>query len=285
MSKQPFKYAISDFSGSNVYIVHKTVQIDYKLHWHECCELEIILSGDGTQILNGVSYPLRSGEVYMLTPADCHSIHVEEPLEIIGIMFEDKIISQTLYERVLTRETLGLNLTANMSGRHFVAMMGLVDALLCVYKKDKTDTASDSDTDFNYMYIGHIIDCLIIELLRNCRSDDRGLYKSPIGTAILYLHSHFTENITLDTLAKVTHLSRNYFSELFKQSTGRTFKGYLIDLRMKNACRLLANTEMSVTDVCFSCGFESFSNFMRTFKSKFNTSPLKFRAENRIERE
>ena len=47
---------------------------------------------------------------------------------------------------------------------------------------------------------------------------------------------------------------------------------------MRNACRLLANTDMSVTDVCFSCGFESFSNFMRTFKARVGSTPLGFRA-------
>ena len=88
--------------------------------------------------------------------------------------------------------------------------------------------------------------------------------------------------MTLDTLAALTHLSRNYFSELFSSSTGRTFKSYLIDLRLRQACRLLANTDMSVTDVCYASGFDSFSNFMRTFKSRHKVTPLKFREDNRV---
>ncbi|MCI8387620.1 MAG: AraC family transcriptional regulator [Clostridiales bacterium] len=275
MSKQPFIYAISDFSNGNIVVRHKLIENDYRMHWHNCCELELILSGRGEQVLNDSTYPLRSGELYMLTPADCHSIHVDEPLDVIGIMFEDKLISQNLYERILTNETLGINLRTNLSGKNFNIVQSLFDALIC------EDGRKSGEYEFENMYIGHLIDCLIIELLRSLQRGEGVIEKSPIGTAILYLHSHFTENVTLDTLAGVTHLSRNYFSEMFRSYTRRTFKSYLIDLRMKNACRLLANTEMSITDVCFACGFDSFSNFMRTFKSRYGTSPLKFRAENR----
>ena len=276
MSNQPFKYLLSDFSGGDVVFRRKLVESDYRMHWHDCCELELILSGSGIQRLNGVDYELSGGVIYLLTQADCHSIHVREPLDVAGIMFDDSIISERLYERILAYETLGKNLCARLCGRSFKAAMGLLDALV---------GESGRGGDFGDMYIGHIIDCLIIELLRSCTSGGAAIEKSPIGRAVLYLHRHFAEDITLDTLANLTHLSRSYFSELFRDSTGHTFKGYLIDLRMRNACRLLANTDMSVTDICYACGFESFSNFMRTFKARLGKTPLGFRSEYRRPRE
>lgn len=275
MTKQPEKYSIDDFGAGSIAIRHKLIDRDYRQHWHECCELEMILSGRGSQILNGVGYPLSKGEIYMLTPADCHSIHVDEPLDIIGIMFDERMITPSVYEQILTHETMGANLTANFAGRSFTAAKALLDALIA----GTQDTAVPDGNE--YMYMCHIIDCLLIQLLRCFRSDGRKAGKSPVGTAILYLHSHYMEDLTLDEVAGITHLSRNYFSELFRESTGKTFKSYLIDLRMRAACRMLANSDMSVTDICFACGFESFSNFMRTFKSRFGVSPLKFRQDNR----
>lgn len=269
MSNQPIKYSLSDFSRGDIVFRRKLVESDYRMHWHDCCELEVILSGSGIQRLNGVDYELSSGSIYLLTQADWHSIQVHEPLDVAGIMFDDNIISERLYERVLTYETLNKNLCSKLSGAGFRSVMGLLDALM---------GESGRGGDFGDMYACHIIECLIIEVLRCHVSSGAAIEKSPVSRAVLYLHRHFSEDITLDTLANLTHLSRSYFSELFRNATGHTFKSYLIDLRMRNACRLLANTDMSVTDVCFSCGFESFSNFMRTFKARIGSTPLGFRA-------
>ena len=54
MTKQPEKYSIDDFGTGSIAIRHKLIDRDYRQHWHECCELEMILSGRGSQILNGV---------------------------------------------------------------------------------------------------------------------------------------------------------------------------------------------------------------------------------------
>lgn len=279
MIKAPLQYCISDFSGKNILIRHKLVDRDFRLHWHQCCEIEFVLSGKGSQLLNNTSYEMSPGTLYMLTPADCHSIEVIEPIDIVGIMFEDKLISRTIYERILTLETLGSNLNAKLEGQSLSAVNGFFGALL---GEDRIISTDASENAFGELYVSHLIDCILVELLRSCPEAANGIDKSQIGTAILYLHSHYTETITLDTLAALTHLSRNYFSELFSASTGTSFKSYLIELRLRHARRLLANTDMSVTDICYSSGFDSFSNFMRTFKNKFGQTPLRFRAENSV---
>lgn len=278
MTKQPFKYSISDFSGKSISVKQKQVASDYRLHWHNCCELELIIEGCGSQVLNDTEYELSPGTLYLLTQADCHSIRVKEPLTVLGIMFEEKLISQPIYERILTLETKGQNLTALLSDSGFLAARAFMSALM---KEDARSERDFSESEFGGMYVNHMIDCLLIELLRSCepsRNDSAVARADSLGSAILYLHSHFDEAVTLDRLAEITHLSRSYFSELFKQSTGSTFKGYLINLRLRNACRLLANTDMSVTDVCYESGFQSFSNFMRTFKTQYGMTPLAFRS-------
>lgn len=277
----PLQYAISDFSTKNISIQKKRIEGNYRLHWHHCCEIEFVISGKGSQILNGTEYKLLPGTIYMLTPADCHSVRIDEPIEIAGIMFEDKLISRTIYERILTLETMGVDLTTRLEGEARRTAAGFFDALMCengIFSNDM------SENEFGDLYVSHLIDCLLIELLRHCGKNANRIDKSPIGTAILYLHSHYFETVTLDTLAALTHLSRNYFSELFRASTGSTFKKYLIELRLRQACRLLANTDMSVTDVCYASGFDSFSNFMRTFKGRYKITPLGFREENRIKK-
>lgn len=165
MIKAPLQYCISDFSGKNISIKHKLVEGDFRLHWHQCCEIEFILAGKGSQLLNNTRYDMSPGTLYMLTPADCHSIEVVEPIEIVGIMFEDKLISRTIYERLLTFETLGLNLNARLEGQSLAAVNGFFSALLGEDRLFATDT---SENTFGDLYVSHLIDCILIELLRSC---------------------------------------------------------------------------------------------------------------------
>ena len=270
--KIPIKYAIPGSKNPSFSAVRKSVSSSYSLHWHYCCEIEFILGGRGSQILNGTKYDLLPGTVYMLTPADCHSVEAYETLDIAGIMFEEKLVSKSLYEKILTFETLGRDLCTRLSGRSFTSVNSFVGSLLA-------ENVREPD-EFSDIYISHLLDCILVELLRNGPSAPPGIEKSQISAAILYLHSHYTENVTLDTLAAVCHLSRNYLSELFKASTGSTFKSYLIELRLRHACRLLASTDMTVTDICYASGFDTFSNFMRRFRARFGQTPLDFRAGN-----
>ena len=277
--KQQFKYSISDFTPGSISVKRKRVDADYRLHWHDCCEAELITGGSGAQILNGNEYPLRPGDLYMLTPADCHSIKVYEPLTIVGAMFEERYISPAIYERILTRETLGLDTIARLDETHARITERLFDAL-----RQEHEASPDGMTELGELYAGRLLDCILSDLLRGCSDDTHSAAKSQIGQTVLFIHSHYSEHITLTDVAERAHLSAGYFSEVFKNATGQTFKSYLTGLRMRNACRMLANTDMSVTDICYACGFESFSNFMRAFKKYNQISPLRFRMENQSEK-
>jgi len=271
------------FKVKRIDVIRKFVDEEgCRKHWHDGCEIELVISGSGTHTINGVRHTIRPGDFYLLTPCDCHSYDVPEQTELYGMMFEDKYITPRIYERILAGKSRGIDHFVNLDEAHRVTVERLFMALIDEYNR----LEPDADTALFDEYAAHIIGCLMLQLL-NCFEGDvenSFLKESQISAAILFIHRHLGEPITLADAANTVHLSTGYFCELFKNSTGQNFKSYLIDLRMRNACRLLANTDMSVTDICFDCGFESFSNFMRTFKARYGTSPLKFRASYKSEK-
>ncbi len=269
---------------------HKEIDVTRKFvdpegcrkHWHDCCEVELVISGKGTHTVNGTKHEIKVGDFYLLTPCDCHNYSIEEPTELYGIMFEDKYVSPGIYERILTGKSQGIDHFVNLDEVRRETVERLFLSLIDEF--DRLDGSRDMPLFDEYA--ARIVDCLMIQMLRAYESESEqpaGIGDSHISAAILYIHRHSGEAISLTDVANEVHLSSGYFSELFKNATGQNFKSYLIDLRMRNACRLLANTELSVTDICFECGFESFSNFMRTFKARYGISPLKFRASNKSE--
>lgn len=78
-----------------------------------------------------------------------------------------------------------------------------------------------------------------------------------IKKAIKYITMNFGRQITLEEVASYVHLSPSYFSNIFKQSTGSTFKEFLNMIRIEESKRLLSNTDYSIIDIAVATGFES----------------------------
>jgi len=92
-----------------------------------------------------------------------------------------------------------------------------------------------------------------------------------------YLTTHFAEEIRLSQLAKLVGMSEASFSRFFKLRTGKSFTDYLTDIRLGSAIRLLVDSEQSIAEICFKCGFNNISNFNRIFKKSKGCTPKEFR--------
>lgn len=96
-----------------------------------------------------------------------------------------------------------------------------------------------------------------------------------------YINDNFCDNITLDTIAQATDLSRYYISHLFKELMNTTFVNYLNELRLNRAAMLLTTTDTPIIEIAGLSGFNNISNFNRAFKMYYDTTPSKYRKSER----
>ena len=92
-----------------------------------------------------------------------------------------------------------------------------------------------------------------------------------------YIYNHYSERLILEDVAKKFNLSRSYLSKKFKSVTGFGFKEYIINVRIQHACELLLNTNKSITDIAFECGFNDSNYFGDAFRRTKGISPNKYR--------
>lgn len=92
-----------------------------------------------------------------------------------------------------------------------------------------------------------------------------------------YVYENFHRHITLSDTALKFHISRSYLSKKFKAVTGFGFKEYLINIRIQNACRMLLETNRSITDISLSCGFNDSNYFGDAFRHVKGVSPNHYR--------
>ena len=98
-----------------------------------------------------------------------------------------------------------------------------------------------------------------------------------IKKAVQYISKNYVNNLTLELVANQVHLNPTYFSTLFKQSTGSSFKEYLNMVRVEESKRLLSNTDYSLIDIAVATGFEDQSYFTKVFKKYTGLTPKQFR--------
>jgi AraC-like DNA-binding protein len=98
-----------------------------------------------------------------------------------------------------------------------------------------------------------------------------------IWKARKYIEEHADEELSLTEVAKVVNMNANYLSENFKQVTGMNFVAYIARTRFANACHLLRNSNLRVSEIAFAAGFQSLSQFNRVFRRLSGKTPTEYR--------
>ncbi|AFH61384.1 helix-turn-helix domain-containing protein [Paenibacillus caseinilyticus] len=112
-------------------------------------------------------------------------------------------------------------------------------------------------------------------------ADELSPVQRKVTDIVRHLNQHYGESLQLDTVARQFYISKSHLSRVFKEVTGFGFTEYVNITRIKEAERLLAETDWSITRVSEHCGFDNFSHFGKMFKKLSGLSPRAYRKLNR----
>lgn len=98
-----------------------------------------------------------------------------------------------------------------------------------------------------------------------------------INRVCSYALENYKNEITLEEIASISHLSVTSFCRYFKAMTKKTFYDFLIEIRISHACRMLVEDRLPTELICFECGFNNVSNFYRHFRKITGFTPLEYK--------
>lgn len=101
--------------------------------------------------------------------------------------------------------------------------------------------------------------------------------KKDVNKALEYIEQHYAENLSLNVLANEVHMNPYYFSSFFKKSTGKNFKDYVNQVRLKHAVELLLNTDQKVYEIAMEVGFGDARAFNDAFQKAYGETPTGYR--------
>jgi AraC-like DNA-binding protein len=102
---------------------------------------------------------------------------------------------------------------------------------------------------------------------------------SKIDSIYKHINDHFKEHISLKEISDVASMTVPAFCRYFKKVTGKTFTKLVNEYRVVHATKLLSESQMSITDIAYECGFNNFSHFNKLFKEITGKSASKYRGE------
>lgn len=135
------------------------------------------------------------------------------------------------------------------------------------------------------LYIESLANVLAVHLLRQYAGPkprlplyEGGLSERQLLQVLDYITEHLSQDIKLADLAQLLNMSQFHFSHLFKQSIGKAPYQYLLQQRIERAKQLLKQTDQSIIDIAFLCGFNSHSHLSKQFRQLTGMTPTAYRA-------
>lgn len=121
------------------------------------------------------------------------------------------------------------------------------------------------------MFIGLVLRTCILSDLRRVRKGGR----LALDEVFAYIHTHLTEDLSLEQLEKEFFVSRQHLIRQFKQRTGMSVHQYIVKARL-DLCRKYIEQGFSITEVCRKSNFGSYNHFFRAFKQEYGITPKEY---------
>ncbi len=265
-----------------------------KHHWHEEVEILYFSSGKFRLEVNMESFPLPSECFCFINPGELHSIitetsdsHFED-----AVVFSLGILSFDSYDEAqihLLRPIQNgkLLFPRFLAPQHpaFVPVRNAFTDIMHSFGQSPAEGSFDSqlvtDNFTSQLYIKasllYILATLSSHRLFTPTEKDLDKRVESIKTALTYISDNYQNKIYISDLARQVNLNGQYFCRLFKKAIGRSPMAYINEYRIRQAKRLLENTDIAVTEVCLECGFNNLGNFMHEFRRATGTTPLQYR--------
>lgn len=258
--------------ANTVAVEKRENQDDFPLHCHDFNELVIVLSGHGMHYWNGEIYPITCGDIFYIDAADYHSYHSVNALKLVNILYRyEKLHFTSLINRYLP----GPNLLEQkrywqIHPSYLSQIKPLLDQLAQETKKSDMVSIHLSETLFLQ---------LMIVLYRFRHHPAELAFSSVHQLDLLFtkLHQSISKSFDLDEFAAAQQVSSRSLRRLFKDKTGMTIMGYLQQLRLCKAMRLLRNTRYSISTIAAECGYEDSNYFSTVFHKETKLTASAYR--------
>lgn len=262
-----------------LYRIDKThAQYEMTSHWHGENELIRVRSGKLSVKLNNNIYTLTAGDCVFVNSETVHGA-IPEECEYDCVVFDASAFLVSFSKGTSPLSSfLGGTLLIN---EYFPASAKNVcdafDHLINSLENEDNIGKKYTVTGAVYTLFGVIMSGGYFFSHEHSPAVQSEKNVAKLKKVLFHISERYDTKLTLDELAQIADMSAKYFCAFFKEMTRQSPFEYINSYRTDRASKLLLSTDMSITDIAFSCGFSDLSYFIKTFKLLKGTTPGAFR--------
>lgn len=253
-------------SGKLLYVTYSKYENDWPSlpHAHYFTELFYVKKGSGYFMVENRHCPIKEGDFVIVNANISHTEFSDgaQPLEYI----------------ILGVEGLGFSFEGNKE--HIIFGCGKDSSSFLFYMDSMLQELEEKNRGYE-LVCQNLLEVLIMKLIRRTNFAFEVIPSLKISRECIklkqYIEANYTQDITLDVLAEISHLNKYYMVHAFTKHFGCSPISYLCDIRIKASKELLASTDHSITEIAHSSGFSSQSYFAQCFQKSCNMTASAYR--------
>lgn len=253
------------------------------MHWHSEFELNYVVRGRGEFVCGGEKFIEEAGDLLILQPNALHAARPcgEDGLLYYALVFSPAMLGSGVHDRC-TAESIRPLINGDYKIGPFISsdadnfplLKTCAEQIFSCVREDVPQ--ADLLLKSELMRFFWLLETDEGILRQEASMAGRG---ETIRPAPEYMMAHYSEPVSVDQLASLTHLSTSYFMNCFKKAVGLSSMEYLSHLRVNAACEALSSTGKKISEIAFSCGYGNLSNFNRQFRRTMGCSPNEYRKQ------
>ena len=250
-------------------------------HSHIFFEIALVVSGSGTYSVGGREYSIERDSVLVFSSNEQHYITDigESGLKIINLHFEPRLLWGRSFDS-LTENHLNFCFAHSDTFENLIppershALRNTFSMLISELSEKREEYA---------LQVKSLLNTMIIELIREhgYSAKTAGISRDKhkiVRDTVRYIDAHFSEDLSLELLARRSGMSPNYFSAFFHVAGGITLWDYINSRRVEAAMRLLKDEKsLNILEIAVQCGFNNTANFNMVFKKITSMTPSNYR--------
>jgi len=253
-------------------------------HYHEECQLTLILSGSGTAFISNSIVEYDTGDLFFIGENLPHVFRsdqmgmpgIEDRIRAVSVFFPKKKLL-SIVDEIPDSDRINKLLDDSAYG-------------LRIKAASKQKVGSLIQKIGHYYGFSRILNLLqIFDLVASFQKAEKlvmmrtapldASHRRDLNKVFDFVMLNYKGKITLDSVSALVYMTPNAFCRYFKKHTQKSFSSFVIEVRINKACKMLQDDSNSVSDSCYSSGYNNISNFHRHFRRVVGLTPNEYRKQ------
>ncbi len=245
-----------------------------RLHKHDYYELFLVINGSITHLINGEKQVLDGGTLVLIRPNDIHTQICKDSDTCFANLTFTKNVASNVLNYLFDESTINELLLSSLPR---VIILNSNSKQRLIERLNELNALRRSNVSGKKILLKSILAEILPLFITNLQLSNKHDMPLWLQDTLTKMSNPINFTQGASKMLEISKKSREHLARSLKKYLNVSVSEYINELKINYATNLLINTNMSIIDVCFACGFQNLSRFYKVFENKYNLTPKSYR--------